>query len=633
MRGWLVRNLPGLKKVAGQFTYMSFGSGLFFLVKIGWLYLTEQIGLAAWLSYLIINIALTVMSWTYHSKVTFKTGLSAQTAWRYINASIGLTLFDYLGFLLLTYAGHINPVISAIIMSAMTVGTRFFTYSTYVFCDRDRERGPVAASRLSFSNVILGIALLAGTVNYALAIDGAPPQKDGKQNYCAAANLYMFGVLGGGCEDPVISGSGPQPSMRREPGLPALLALTFAVDDGAGDVRACGSTSSDWCKTLRTHQRMILLLPFLALIVVVYFACNDITGNRLLAAAAALCGAFGTGLIESSLAFLTEPLAAVLLLLVAWMLYRIVKRWRPTVAGVVCGVALGLLALTKAIYFYFVPTLGLLALLALPVRSWRGAATGGLVTVVIAALISGLWIYRNHEHFGSNAIAGRDGNVMAIRAQFTTMTWRQYWVGYLSFTPKLGPKLVDLLGVDPDDAAMFDRDNPNGFYQHSRRGEGPVSLPKGGNQGEMRHQALVAFAEHWPMELALVPLTIYRSAFLPVGSHSDRGAQDPLLMRLVRLLSLALATAVALSMMPAFLLNVVVDLWRLNVARLAFHLPALFTVGVHSVMTHYIPRYNLPLFGVFAIELCLAASFLWTCLLGRRVPARIRRAAEGRSRA
>ena len=173
MSGWLVRNLPGLKKVAGQLTYMSFGSALFFLVKIGWLYLTEQIGLAAWLSYLTINIALTLMGWTYHSKVTFKTGLSAQTAWRYINASIGLKLFDYFGFLLLTYMGHINPVVSAIIMSAMQVGARFLTYSTYVF----RERDPSAPRRLSLSNVILGVALIAGTFNYALAIDGAPPKR------------------------------------------------------------------------------------------------------------------------------------------------------------------------------------------------------------------------------------------------------------------------------------------------------------------------------------------------------------------------------------------------------------------------------------------------------------------------
>ena len=89
-------------------------------------------------------------------------------------------------------------------------------------------------------------------------------------------------------------------------------------------------------------------------------------------------------------------------------------------------------------------------------------------------------------------------------------------------------------------------------------------------------------------------------------------------MRMVRLLSVALATVIAMSMMPAFLLNVVVDLWRLNFARLAFHLPALYTVGVHSVLTHYIPRYNLPLFGVFAVELCLAAYFLWTLVVGSK---------------
>jgi uncharacterized membrane protein YbhN (UPF0104 family) len=39
--------LPRLRKVGGQLTFMTLGSGLFFLIKVGWLYLTEQIGLAA----------------------------------------------------------------------------------------------------------------------------------------------------------------------------------------------------------------------------------------------------------------------------------------------------------------------------------------------------------------------------------------------------------------------------------------------------------------------------------------------------------------------------------------------------------------------------------------------------------
>jgi hypothetical protein len=41
------------------------------------------------------------------------------------------------------------------------------------------------------------------------------------------------------------------------------------------------------------------------------------------------------------------------------------------------------------------------------------------------------------------------------------------------------------------------------------------------------------------------------------------------------------------------------------------------TLGSGSpVLTHYIPRYNLPLFGVFAIGLCLAATFLLVLVAG-----------------
>ena len=611
MSAWLARTPPGLKKVAGQLTFMSLGSGLFFLIKIVWLYLTVKAGMAAWLSYLIINVVLTVIGAAYHSKVTFKTGLSIPTFWKYVQASAGLKLFDYFGFVALTYVGHLYPVLSVVIMSAIQVGARYLIYAAYVF----RERAePPPERTFRWSIVILGVALLAGCINYALAINGAPPQKDGRQNYCAAADLYAFGVLGGDCGDQERGADATvEPSMKREPGLPALLALTFALADQGQDVRVCADAGPQWCETLRIHQRMIMLVPFLALIVLVFLAGNDVTGNTNLAAAAALCAAFGTGLVESSLAFLAEPPAAVLFLIVAWMMYRIVNRPRPLIAGIVCGLALGLLALTKAIYFYFIPVLGLIALAALPFRSWRASASSTLAAVVIAALISGAWVYRNHERFGTTAIASRDGNVMAIRAQFTTMTWRQYWAGYFAFTPKLGPKLAPLLGVDPDDVAMFDRDNPAGFLQRYRRGEGPVSLPKGSDQREMRRQALVAFVENWPMEVALIPLTIYRSAFLPIGYTSRYAGLDAGPLRIVRM---SLAAVLGTAMIFALLLNFIVDLWRSNIPRLAFHLPAIYSVGIHSVMTHYIPRYNLPLFGVLAIELCIAAVLVWATLVG-----------------
>ena len=133
----LVQALPRAKRMAVQFIYMNLGSALFFAVKIGCLYLAEQMGVASWLSYFVISIALTAVGWTYHSKVTFKAGFSSRSAARYVTASIALKVFDYLGFILLTYVGAIYPIMSAIIMSTLQVLVRYLAFSAYVFKQED----------------------------------------------------------------------------------------------------------------------------------------------------------------------------------------------------------------------------------------------------------------------------------------------------------------------------------------------------------------------------------------------------------------------------------------------------------------------------------------------------------------
>jgi hypothetical protein len=57
-------------------------------------------------------------------------------------------------------------------------------------------------------------------------------------------------------------------------------------------------------------------------------------------------------------------------------------------------------------------------------------------------------------------VAGRDDKVMSIRAALTTMTWSQYWAGYLSVTPVLGARLIDRLGIERNNVAVFDRSRP-----------------------------------------------------------------------------------------------------------------------------------------------------------------------------
>src|SRR5262249_44827800 len=144
---------------------------------------------------------------------------------------------------------------------------------------------------------------------------------------------------------------------------------------------------------------------------------------------------------------------------------------------------------------------------------------GCVAAVLVASAISGSWMYRNQQLIGRLAIAGRDGNVLAIRAQFANMTWSQYWTGYLVFTPIIGDRLARALGRAPADVAMFNGDNPQSFIQRYRRGEGDVALPKDADQSELRRRAFIALIRNWPMNFALIPLMAYRGAFMPIGFY------------------------------------------------------------------------------------------------------------------
>ena len=462
------------------------------------------------------------------------------------------------------------------------------------------DRTTIKRGRISAKVVLMG-ALLVGCLNYIQALDDRAPEKDGLFYYCVAANIYEFRIYSSDCRSAATSGADLEPTMRREPGLPALLSLTFAAASSPQDIRACATLNSEGCGPLRTRQRIILLLPFLGLILLTFLAAKDITENDLVAGAAAVCAAFGTGLVSNSVAFLTEPLAAFLILLVSWTLYRIVTKPARIVVAVICGGALGLLALTKAVYFYFIPVLALVALIATAIPSHRRAGISGMVAVVIAVMISGVWIYRNHEVFGYYAISERAEKVMGIRAVLTTMTWSQYWTGYLAVTPVIGNRLIRLVGGDPGAAALFARDpNPDIFFQRSRL-----------SASDKERQAISVLVEHWPMQIALIPLTIYRSAFLPVGITSYGAYKASTAVRFLRLASLAIAAVISLGMFPILFFNFFCALAKQDLARLTFLMLSVYTVGIHSVATHYNPRFNLPLFGVLAIELCIAVSCMW----------------------
>lgn len=580
---------------------MAAGSGFFALTKIFLVYLNELFGLApAWITYFFLTVALTAAGWVYHNRVTFNTRMTSYNFSKFLNTSIGFILFDYFGFLILTYGSHIYPVVSALIISCIQFVVRFITYSAYVFADQEEvvdQRGA------SLTNLLLASAVLLSIANYMQKVDDARPHSDGRQYYCMAANIYQFGVVSLDC-DTRISDPDEQPpvAFKREPGFPAILAPTFWLAPNGKDARICHRSDEDWCKELRTNQRRLLLLPYLALTLLVFFVALDISKNRLLAVVATFFTVFGNGLMTNSVAFLTTTQAAFLLLLTGWMLYRLMRGVHPLISGCIGGVALGLLALTSAVYLYFIPALAVLAgLIYIIDRRNVEFAKGGLATVIIASLLCAPWLYRNHNHFDKLSISGRDSTILSIRASFTEMNWSQYFVGYLAFTPVISQRLINTLGVSDSDAAMFDRDNYDGFY---RRGKSPRGPERALSPDERKKKAVSTILKNWPMQIALIPLTTYRGMFMPVGfyQHVETNAVGKYTQGIFRLL----AILAALPMVPALFFNTIVDLWNRRFHMLAFHLPALYTIGIHAVATHYIPRYSLPMFALLSVELALA---------------------------
>lgn len=602
---WIRSNL-------NRILHLATGSAMFFVIKLVWVASFEAINaVEPWLSYLFITLLLTLLGWLYHSKITFRTPLSAYGLSRYLKASLGLKVFDYAIFVSLVYAAGLQPVLSVVIAAALLFALRYVAYNSYVFSDDGRDQ---QQRDTGLGHTLLAIALVIGSVNYLQFVDDRAPQKDGREYYCAAANLYTFGIFSADCRTTPKQAEELVPTMNREPGLSLLLAPTFVISATIDaptkpDVRQCDASSSAPCKKLRSQQRQVLVLLFSALTILVYFVIQDLTSQPKLAGAGAILSAFGNGVIVHMNDFYSELPATILVLTFAWMLYRSSAAKQTITRPIGAGIALGLLALTKAVYFYLIPVLAVVAVVwSAAVRDRTIIFRGFIITLVASVLISP-WLIRNSTYFDRPTVSGRDGNVMAIRAQFAEMSWRQYRTGYLYFTPLVGPELAKALGSASEDIKMFDRKNPEGFLQRYRRGEGGTGIPKGADQDELRHRSLHVFAENLPMQLALVPLMAYRGAFLPVGSY--RLSEIPRERAGLALTTVSVATLLIIFLLPAFLLNFIYDVVNRNYAMVLFHSPVLYTIGIHAALTHYIPRYSLPLFGILVIELCLAARILW----------------------
>lgn len=455
---------------------------------------------------------------------------------------------------------------------------------------------PRARRALAAAPLLAALAF-AAVASRHVASDRFRSRADG-EHLVMAWNLWRHGVIS---RQRHAEGE-PKPSWRREPLYPALLAGVLALrGDPERHGVACLVGAEAPCRPLLRELKALNVALLLALVAAAWWAAREVLGQGPLAwlafALVATNGVFW-GLLDD---FRTELAAALALLLASVSFHRIARGSRRAADVAGAGAAFGALMLVKAIFFYVAPALLAVALWLALRPAERGAARRLAAALAVAYALAGAWMTRNALHGGGFRIA-EDRAVLAIRAEYDTMTWREWRAAWLYYSRALPPSRWLLeRSFAPGDWARLVRENPDGFYRRAKRDAGAAAAklgyPERPKPAALQAAAREVILEHLPMHVAATgPLAVQ-------GCFGYEAWFDWWPVRKLQELT-------AFLLVPALLAVSALLAWRRDPARLAFYAPAAACFALHAAATHNIPRYAWPLLPEAAVALCALPALL-----------------------
>ena len=438
--------------------------------------------------------------------------------------------------------------------------------------------------------IILLLILLSVVINAVDEIQPRSVESDARHNLAMAYNNFKYGVV----SDLRTDSPDVVPTYRREPLYSFLLSgVLEAIADPQTTTHDCLSLPEPPCVPLQLKLQWFNLGLLLALTLTTFLAGRVILGDNFAPYLACLLVGFAPGLTEAINNFYTELAAAIPLTILATFLYLCVTRrnWQPYAGG--AGVAFAALMLTKAVFLYF----GAVLVLAFIVYAWQQHSWQPLkmaaVVLLIAYAIAGIWMTRNYIHFNTFKISGRGGEVLAIRAKFSEMSWSEYRASFLAYTPNYGKPLLKRWFA-PEDYARFDRANPEGFYRSTKNRISAMRLgddeAKVFQQQEiddsLKQESIAKIKQNWVKHLALTATFAYRGSFIKMFAENSAVP-----VRLIYIISMFVVLCLALK--------------HQDIGILFFILPALFSYSIHAFASHYISRFSVPLIPCLAIAFTL----------------------------
>lgn len=411
------------------------------------------------------------------------------------------------------------------------------------------------------------------------------------------AHQHTFGLSCGQLQHSVAPGNANAPL------YPALLAVNSLIDPALKDNFACfiqatgrrgdcvmgTGLSPDPPTTAAAaqcpyHYRPVMAMQYafagISLLLVWLLASQILHSNRSawLAMAAAYCAGL---LTEFAGMLLTESLVIALFLLFQYRLLRWLQQPSRCRAAIT-GITLALLTLTRPEYWY----LSIMSLALLWGAAWWRQTSlttkQTLVATVMFFCLLSPWAARNHYHFGSAALT--QGNyaeiILAQRLAYNEMTATEWLGAFVYWIPDFGDSLAKRMF--PESWYWRHRDQPDAFrYLAIEQIASAVDNNQQGITAMLREEV---FSQ--PLRHALVTLPL-----------SWRGALIGDYWGLVGLFAYLCLLRQSLRAQQ----------WWLA----AISLPAWLLVFFHAAISINVPRYNLPLIGLYALGWGWLLQGLW----------------------
>lgn len=504
----------------------------------------------------------------------------------------------------------------------------------------------------------ISISALLSLYSRQYLSETGPRWPDDQENIKMAYNLYKYGVLSVLKEDvrPL------KPSCQREPVTPLSLALVMCFHPGY---------RGEWTleALMHTGQAIKILktvnIGWLFLCLLGAWWAVRLLGGSLLFSSIAVLLVYAFGFIHAILDYcLTEIPTSSLLIWSGVFLILAYKRKRPLLFFI-AGIPFGLLALTKASFYYvFLPIpfifSGILIFEGLPKKQC-------LLLPAILFIGFGFCVYpymlRNYYHFNQFKIAARGGQVLLIRAYQNDMTWTEvkgafyYWAPQ-GFQPIIGAALgfseKDLMkgGVlQRFNRHMFDKRLPSGerdpisrlatlgivdnnHYDPVFAKEDQQAVAKGRPEDaisfiykmsaerrrtynrykasgaaypyqeadrELQKKAIAMIKERPFRHLALTPLYLWRG----IGEvHHDNPCLPPFARGSLFRSIMQLIFFVCLYTFPF------IFLYRRRFDAFLFILPTIGILLFYALFSHNILRYSVPAYPIMIIAFCML-TLLW----------------------